>query len=351
VFAAPLIAGSLASAEERQLGTVAWQTMLPMPLRRQWAVKVLVVIGVACALGLGVPLLLAAATHARELSTRLYPIFAVGVVCVVILLSTLSLYVSSVCANSSQALLWSTAAGFAVMTFVSNWIGFFGLTIDFGFNPFEPLRGVGWWAWSGGSGRLAAILITWSALGLGVYAAGLVLLLRFARRNHRSGERSLRLVSRQVLVMGLCLTVMLGLLSGTSRLFSAEAEAFGRARMDRSYGYVTFEVVDIQGTLVNNYTVVIIPEEHVWPNGRPRAPYRIESGDRIDAFGHRGAHLMMPGRYWVVAVQKLDQAATEGVLDRTVRSPNLILTLKARATPVTIAAGESKTLRLTLSQS
>ena len=42
--AIPLLAGSLASAEERQLGTRDWQGLLPVAAWRQWAVKVAVVL-------------------------------------------------------------------------------------------------------------------------------------------------------------------------------------------------------------------------------------------------------------------------------------------------------------------
>ena len=53
-----ILIGSLASAEERQLGTLEWQTLLPSPAWQQWAVKVGVTFGLALLLGVGLPALL-----------------------------------------------------------------------------------------------------------------------------------------------------------------------------------------------------------------------------------------------------------------------------------------------------
>ena len=54
-----LLAGSLASAEERHLGTLDWQVLLPMSAARQWLVKCGVVFGVVVVLALALPALLA----------------------------------------------------------------------------------------------------------------------------------------------------------------------------------------------------------------------------------------------------------------------------------------------------
>ena len=48
-----LLSGSLASAEERQLGTMEWQMLLPLPMWKQWAVKTATVAGLALVLGVG----------------------------------------------------------------------------------------------------------------------------------------------------------------------------------------------------------------------------------------------------------------------------------------------------------
>lgn len=54
----PILAGAVASAEERGLGVLSWQVLQPIALWKQWAIKVAVAIGLALALGVGGPLLI-----------------------------------------------------------------------------------------------------------------------------------------------------------------------------------------------------------------------------------------------------------------------------------------------------
>src|SRR5207244_6589233 len=56
-----VLVGSLATAEERHLGTLAWQLQLPSPAWQQWAVKVGVVFSIALLCSIGVPSLVAPA--------------------------------------------------------------------------------------------------------------------------------------------------------------------------------------------------------------------------------------------------------------------------------------------------
>ena len=92
-----VLIGSLASAEERQLGTHEWQTLLPIATWKQWSVKLAIVLGLTLAVSVGVPTLLAAG--------------AVGVrawhIGVVALLTIGSLYISSLCRSGLHALAWS----------------------------------------------------------------------------------------------------------------------------------------------------------------------------------------------------------------------------------------------------
>jgi hypothetical protein len=53
-----MLIGSFASAEERQLGTLEWQVLLPIPAWKQWTVKVATAIGLVLLLGIGLPALL-----------------------------------------------------------------------------------------------------------------------------------------------------------------------------------------------------------------------------------------------------------------------------------------------------
>ena len=92
-----VLIGSLASAEERQLGTHEWQTLLPIATWQQWSVKLAIALSLALTVSVGVPTLLAAG--------------AVGVAAwhigVIALLTVGSLYISSLCRSGLHALAWS----------------------------------------------------------------------------------------------------------------------------------------------------------------------------------------------------------------------------------------------------
>jgi hypothetical protein len=104
--AIPLLAGSLASAEERQLGTLGWQVLLPIAAWQQWAVKAAVVLVLSLGLAIGVPAILYAlfASAPGPVPLGWPPAVAIAAV------ATLSLYASSLCTNGMRALLASAAA-------------------------------------------------------------------------------------------------------------------------------------------------------------------------------------------------------------------------------------------------
>ena len=54
----PALIGSLATAEERQLGTLAWQLQLPIPAWQQWAAKVVTTFSLSLLLSSALPALL-----------------------------------------------------------------------------------------------------------------------------------------------------------------------------------------------------------------------------------------------------------------------------------------------------
>jgi hypothetical protein len=109
-----LLIGSLACAEERQMGTLEWQVLLPMATWKQWAVKVSVALGLATVLALGLPLLLVGAA-------RLVPTYEPRVVLAlpVIALTIGALYVSSLYRNGVSALLMSLATLVGVVLFTT----------------------------------------------------------------------------------------------------------------------------------------------------------------------------------------------------------------------------------------
>jgi hypothetical protein len=104
--AIPLLAGSLASAEERQLGTLGWQVLLPIAAWRQWAVKAAVVLVLSLGLAIGVPAILYALFASGPEPVRLgWPLAAATAA-----VATLSLYASSLSTNGVRALVASAAA-------------------------------------------------------------------------------------------------------------------------------------------------------------------------------------------------------------------------------------------------
>ena len=165
-----LLIGSLASAEERQLGTLEWQVLLPMAAWKQWAVKVGTVLGLAAVLSFAIPVVLAAgkvpvnAWHAA----------------VILLLAVGSLYVSSLCRSGLRALIVS-----------------------------GPLM----LALSMASPYLYAIP-GWPRAALGFPLAGVVaLVLWFALENHRLAGQSAVRVSWQVLGMAGSLALGIAIVS------------------------------------------------------------------------------------------------------------------------------------------
>ncbi len=92
-----VLIGSLASAEERHLGTHEWQTLLPIATWQQWSVKLAVVLSLALTVSVAVPTVLAAGA----VSVRAWH---VGVIA---LLAVNSLYISSICRSGLHALAWS----------------------------------------------------------------------------------------------------------------------------------------------------------------------------------------------------------------------------------------------------
>jgi ABC-type transport system involved in multi-copper enzyme maturation permease subunit len=79
----PLVAGAQSVAEERNLGLHAWLLTLPVPLWKQWLVKLAVTLGASCALGVMLPWLFLIAGHARNeeigspMSEELWPVLMI----------------------------------------------------------------------------------------------------------------------------------------------------------------------------------------------------------------------------------------------------------------------------------
>jgi hypothetical protein len=169
-LALPVLVGSLAIAEERQSGTLAWQILLPTPACQQWAVKTAVVFIVAWLLAIGVPFLL---SYVLEPAGR--PSLALATLLVVVTTAA-SLYASSLSASAVRAAMTSLVAvplGFWVVVLVA-------MAVKPG--PVTPAF------WNGREGVWMALL------------GGLVLLLLgFSFANHRPAPPAAAQIRRQVL--------------------------------------------------------------------------------------------------------------------------------------------------------
>lgn len=154
-----LLIGSLASAEERQMGTLEWQSLLPIAAWKQWVVKAGVALTLAVLLTFGLPLLLT-----RD-GLGMSPWFA-GMV---VFLTAGSLYVSSLSDSGAKAFVVSIPVMLVVTLLV------FRLAFGVATPPFISQ------AW---------VMVMLTALALW-----------YAFENHRSAGRDLKRVAWQVGVM------------------------------------------------------------------------------------------------------------------------------------------------------
>ena len=187
-----IVAGALASAEERQLKTLEGQLLLPIASSRQWLVKAGVVLGVALALAVVLPATVMVLLESRR--SALEPLAVLALTALVF--ASASLYVSSLATSGVRALAMSAP-------FVSG-----GMFLVFWSE--RVTRGVleGLSAY-----RISAAADVYRDLAAIILCAGFItLMLRYAHLNHRSGERSLRNIGRQV-VCTASFVVMAGVLT------------------------------------------------------------------------------------------------------------------------------------------
>lgn len=161
-----LLVGALASAAERQLGTLEWQGLLPMASSKQWAVKVAMVLALSMLLSVALPALLLFMWGGGFRINQWYAI-------AILFLTTAGLYVSSLNSSGVRALLISLPVSLVVLLAAT--------TVSMGFR------------W------------TLTPVPLVLLAAFVAVALYFALLNHRSSERSVARVGLQVLVMAGCL--------------------------------------------------------------------------------------------------------------------------------------------------
>ena len=203
MFLLTLLIGSLASAEERQYGTMDWQRLLPVAASRQWMVKVAVVFALATLFAIGLPALLGwitGATGGRAESVT-------TVVALLVIVSTaVSLYISSLCRSAMHAAVLSTAI---VPLALSLYVFMLRAVVD-------SLL----WVLSGTT-QVRSLQFVEEIPAVVLEGLIVALLVRLAYVNHRSADPTTGQVLRQLLLIVLCLAggsvVFAGALIGLAR--------------------------------------------------------------------------------------------------------------------------------------
>jgi hypothetical protein len=165
-----LLIGATASAEERHLRTLDAQLLQPVDLSRQWLIKSGVVVVMTLLLAVLLPGTLAVTLMTTHIGSNVIQTLFFGKVILMLLsLSAVSVYVSTLCASGLWALLWSIPSAFAVVTAANRLIPALHAYL-------YSLDGRPDWQiveWASGLGTLAVILV----------------ILRLALSNHRSADR------------------------------------------------------------------------------------------------------------------------------------------------------------------
>jgi hypothetical protein len=174
-----MLIGALASAEERHLGTLEWQMLLPIAAWRQWAVKAAVVIALTLAFSVALPALFIHVVRGIDFRTdEFIPLL------IMLMLAITSLYASSLSTSGVRALILS------VPFVLGGWF-FFRLGVGGGMQALRAAHAGRLRGYPAGDQTAVAIFFA----SVGVLAA---LLLRFGYLNHRSVDPPLARAVRQV---------------------------------------------------------------------------------------------------------------------------------------------------------
>jgi ABC-type transport system involved in multi-copper enzyme maturation permease subunit len=197
--------GALASAEERQHGTLDWQLLQPSPAWQQWIVKVAVAFAVALLLGVGLPVLLNQLTPFEGFRIRM----AADLGVLMVLLTASSIYISSLSGSGVRAMVLSLPIGMAVAYFMQIASG--------------ALR----WVTQQLAGPLMADIVTGGVAPSSVGPADVLifaarafsltlapLLLWFGFVNHTSSERTARRIIEQIAWIALVMMTGIVLVGG-----------------------------------------------------------------------------------------------------------------------------------------
>jgi hypothetical protein len=202
-----ILVGSLAAAEERQFGTMDVQRLLPVAIWKQWIVKAGVALALAVTLGVVVPQLGAMFLPDRP-DARSYDSGWRQQALLVLLLTSTSLYVSSVCSTGVRAAVLSLPAIFGIVSFGE----LVGLMLWKAYR--SPLH---LWAVSMVPVYLRDDLrraLGWTPLAFVALVSAVILWLAF--RNYRHGERTVRRIAFHVC----CVAVVIALVRTAAFLAS-----------------------------------------------------------------------------------------------------------------------------------
>ena len=190
-----ILIGSVASAEERQLGTLPSQLLLPIAARTQWAVKVATTLSLALVLGVGVPMLVSFLFSYSEGPAAWHPRRVKEMLAAAVLLTSCSLYVSSLSSSAVRAMVNSIPIVIAGSVFVTTSVV---LMMSIGYRviagPYGQNRVVN---------RELLRSFEVNSAGSYVWLALLVagMFVWFALTNHRSTERRLQRVALQLVTL------------------------------------------------------------------------------------------------------------------------------------------------------
>jgi hypothetical protein len=197
-----ILIGSLASAEERQFGTLEWQTLLPMAAWQQWAVKAGVAIGLAVLLGVGLTVLLAYVGSAGDELPRAAQVWRqlAEATVAIVLLTTASLYVSSFSPSGVRALVLCVPVIVGALLFVRAvvWVSIWSVPVVSRTAAYSRLNE-------------GAVLLLLSALAASLF-------LWFGLVNHRSAERNFRRAGPQMVSIAALLVLSIGTVTALSLL-------------------------------------------------------------------------------------------------------------------------------------
>jgi hypothetical protein len=204
-----LLAGALASAEERQMGTLDAQLLLPVRVSAQWTIKAAIALALALGLGLGLPLALDAMLDLGRALRQTVRFEGAVALCA---LAAGGLYVSTLVRGSVRALLMAMAAMAAAFASAAVLIALVTRPLA---DAIASLL-VGYLAPM--ARQDAATLRAATSVLMRLAVAGLLAVpLRLALENHRVVDRGAARVLRHLLWMALAFTIVFGIVHGLRR--------------------------------------------------------------------------------------------------------------------------------------